>query len=30
MLLKQKVFQYAMQRGYESDIIQDVLKTMGY
>jgi len=30
MLLKQKVFQYAMQRGYESDIIQDVLKTLGY
>lgn len=30
ILLKQKVFQYAMQRGYESDIIQDVLKTMGY
>jgi regulatory protein len=30
MLLKQKVFQYAKQRGYESDIIQDVLKTMGY
>jgi regulatory protein len=30
ILLKQKVFQYAMQRGYESDIIQDVLKSMGY
>ena len=30
LLAKQKAFQYAMQRGYESDIIQDVLKSLGY
>jgi regulatory protein len=30
ILAKQKAFQYAMQRGYESDIIQDVLKSLGY
>ncbi|MDP3930579.1 MAG: regulatory protein RecX [Bacteroidota bacterium] len=30
ILKKQKAFQYAMQRGYESDIIQDVLKNLGY
>lgn len=27
-IIKQKLFQYALQRGYESDIIQDQLKQM--